>query len=882
MDEEKRPNPEDLLKAIRLEEVRKKRGRLKIFLGMAAGVGKTFTMLEEAHRLNLSEVYIVSGTIDTHGREDTEKLLAGLHHIPEKWIKYKESVFEELDLDKILEVKPQLVLVDELAHSNIPGSRHLKRWQDVEELLTYGIDVYTTLNVQHIESLKDTVEKITGIVVRETIPDSIVDSATFVQIIDITPKELLERLQQGKVYLGEQSIRAAENFFQEDKLTALRQLLLRYGADKVERDLHQMLASQGKIESWRIREKLLVAVSQRSHGQRLIRTAKRLANQLYAPWIALYVDLGKPLTPSEESTISKNLALARDLNAEVLTTTDSDVAGAIARVASQKNVSQILLGSSPQSLLFHWVPRDTILNKVANLCPDVDIHIIRRSTTDKKEKEKRVFATPRFSQLLSYVGVFLWMLTLTAGLGYFFPHTDYQVIGLAYLFNILVMSLFLRRGPLYAAGVLSAVLWNYFFIPLEGSLLIATEGDIVLIALFLLGAFLTGELAERARKYKEKLLNREQTTLTLYEIARVIASSPSTKQILLAVEEKLYSLFGGTCDILLKNTEGSLDLTYSQEIHANPQETAAAIWVFDNSKEAGFSTKTLPSEKRFYLPIKGYSETVGVLAFKPKDQKELSQEEKNLLYTVAQLLGSYIERSLAEERKHKLEYIDQAEKFYQLILSLISNQFQTPLNIIRIAISELKNDKALKDQASSMKALYRIEYALGQLVHVTENISIMAKISAGIAPVKKEKHRIKDLVDACIENVAPFTTSHKMQVHIAPQLPEIEFDFSLIETLFTNLIFNALENSPPHSLIEITAKKVESTLLLSVADEGKGIPEESLDAIFEKFYRLPGTDHSSLGLGLSLAKSIAEIHGGNLKVENRPTGGTKFTLFLPL
>lgn len=880
MDEDRRPDPEDLLKAIRLEEIKKKRGRLKIFLGMAAGAGKTYSMLEEAHRLNVSEVYIVSGTIDTHGREETEKLLDGLHHVPEKWVKYKETIFEELDIDKVLSMKPQLVLVDELAHSNIPGSRHVKRWQDVEELLNNGIDVYTTLNVQHIESLKDVVEKITGITIRETVPDAIIDAANYVQIIDITPKELLERLHQGKIYFGEQSIRAAENFFQEDKLTALRELLFRYSADKVDRDLRELQVAQGK-ESWKIREKLLVAISPRNHAQKLIRIAKRLANNLYVPWIALYVETGKLKTASEEKMLAKNLTLARELNAEVITISDTNIPETISRVANQKDITQVIIGNTPDSFLFQWFPRITILNRLVTNCVDTDIHIIRRTDKEPTDTSFQI-QFPSLSRLLSYFVAACTVIALTVGLSHILPNTDYQVIGLIYLMAILGMSLFFRRGPLFFAALLSTLLWNYYFIPSIGSFSVLNEEDVALLALFFIGAILTGGLAEQVRNNKTMLLKREETTQALYEIARVITTSPSTKQILQSIKQKLKSLFPGHCDILLKTPEGTLDIGTSPDIQSDKQEEAAAMWVFENATEAGWSTLTLPSQRHYFLPIKGYHETVGVLAYRPIDKKSLSTEEKNFLYTVAQLLGTYLERTFTEERKHRLQYVDQTEKFYQLILNMISNQFQTPLNITRIALSELKNDKTFRDYAPGMKALYRIEYAMGQLVHVIENISLMAKITAGIAPLNKEKHAIKSLIDACIENVAQFIGSHKIQVNIQSHLPEIDFDFSLIESLISNLIFNALENSPPLSTVEINAKQVENSLLLSIADEGKGIPPEALGAIFEKFYRVPGTESNGLGLGLSIAKNIAEVHGGNLKAENRPQGGAKFTLFLPI
>lgn len=882
MSEEGRPSPEELLYAIKQEEIKKKRGFLKIFLGMAAGVGKTYAMLEEAQKLHLSEVYIVSGTVDTHGRIETAALLKGLKEIPEKWVKYKDTVFEELDIDEILKLKPQLVLIDELAHSNVPGSRHPKRWQDVNEILDNGIDVFSTLNVQHIESLKDIVEDITGISMRETVPDSIIESASAIQIIDITPQELLRRLREGKVYLPEQSELAALNFFQEDRLTALRQLLFQFASQKIDHDLQILPRSIEYIEEWKSRERLLVAINEKLHSKRLIRAARRIAYNVNASWMVLHVDDGKRLDGKQKDTLAKNLALARDLGAEVVTISDPNVAQAIERVAKQRAITQIIIGKGDIGIFPSFLSGYTVMGKLAQGNTDADLHVIRKTHGSEEATKSTLSNTLLPERWMPYFLVTLISLGVSALCWMYLPFLGYQLVGYLFLVALLSMSLFFPFGPVVLSALLLMGIWNYYFIPQTGTFTITKTEDIALTALFLVTAILAGILGDRSRTQKGSLIKREETAQALYEITRDIANFSSTKQIIQSVKQKLHTIFNAKCEIIIKKGDGSLGFDDAPLIAKDEKERNAALWVYENGKEAGWSTNTLPSCNYLYLPLKGFNEIIGVLAYQPVVERQLSIEEKNFIYTINQQLANHVERTLAEERRHKLEYLNQSEKFYQIILDLISNQFQNPLTIIRIAISELKAEKIFKEHKTGVRSLYRIEYALEKLIHIIENITIMAKINTGLTPINKQKHSLKQLIDVCVENISKFMFSHKLKIQMAEDIPELDFDFSLLEILISNLIFNAIENSPPDTTIEINVKRVENSVLVSVADEGPGIPEKDLGAIFEKFYRLPGGSAQGLGIGLSIAKTIAEIHGGNLKAENRPTVGSKLTLFLPV
>lgn len=382
---EERPNPDKLLQAVQVDEINNNKGSLKVFLGMAAGVGKTYAMLEAAQELQRNGIELAIGTIDTHGRKETAALLDGLKMIPSQQIAYKGALFSELDLDEILRSKPQLVLVDELAHSNVPGSKHAKRWQSVTEILENGIDVYTALNVQHIESLKEFVESITSILIRETVPDSIIETATSIELIDITPEELLERLKQGKVYLGDKSAVAARNFFQKDRLMALREILLRYAAEKIDHDLHCMISTAARPIGWKHREKLLAAISYTPHSQMLIRTTRRLAFNLNAPWIALHVNDGSTLEPEEDRILAKNLLIAKDLGAEVITAIDTDIAAAIKRTCRQQGVTQIVIGQEQTCFSFASLLKRSLLDRLTYNCSDFDIHIVRKTADPQKQ-----------------------------------------------------------------------------------------------------------------------------------------------------------------------------------------------------------------------------------------------------------------------------------------------------------------------------------------------------------------------------------------------------------------------------------------------------------------------------------------------------------------
>lgn len=639
---EERPDPDALLKAVTDEEKKVLRGRLKVFLGMSAGVGKTYSMLEDAHHQIKEGADVVVGIVATHGREDTARLLEGLEVLAPKIIEYKGTLFEELDLESVLKRKPELVLIDELAHTNIPGSRHLKRYQDVLELLDNGIDVSTTINVQHIESLKDMVETITGVPIRETVPDSILENATNIELIDLTPDALLERLSEGKVYLGSQANIAKDHFFREDRLTALRELALRFAAEKVDHELHTLYSKYERTYRWKARERLLVAVSPSPHSQKLIRTTRRLAFTLNVPWLVVYVDTGALLDDEDAQNLAKNLNLARELGAEVITTQDSDVVTAIQRVARQKNVTQIIVGRPPKTGIFGFFEKYPLLDRLATDCSDIDVHVIRQEPISESKIKPLKYPHTGFG---AYCMIFCYVLALTAITFFLEPHLGYRVSGFIFLLAILASSFYFRIGPLIFGSILYGLIWDYFFVPPSNAFSIFFSEDSVMMLLYLTTALVTGLLSNRERLQKEMLIKREKSAEALYDIVREIATNPSRNDVLKSIKRQIGAILHGRCELIIHDKKSDLNFDDVEGFVKDAKEKAAALWVFKNGSEAGKFSSTLPSTLNFYIPLKGHHEMMGVLAYRPHSEVPLTPDEKNFLYTVSQQLAYYLERT---------------------------------------------------------------------------------------------------------------------------------------------------------------------------------------------------------------------------------------------
>lgn len=873
-DDEDKPNPDELLRAIQKQEKQKEFGRLKIFFGMSAGVGKTYSMLENAQQKLKNGVNVVVGTINTHGRKETEALLQGLPIIPEKWIKYKDTVFEEMDLETIIDTKPQLVLVDELAHTNVPGSKHPKRWQDVIEIIDAGIDVYTTLNVQHLESRKDLVESLTGIQVRETVPDLILERATSIELIDIPPPELLQRLTEGKVYLGDQSRIAAEHFFQEENLMALREIALRFTAEKVDHDLHGILQGKG----WKTRERLMVAISSSPSSEQLIRATRRLSFELDAPWIVVYVDIGTALNDQDQAKLNRYFNLARELGAEVITTHDLDIATALQRIARQRDITRIVIGRPTKKKINIWnLFLGSFVDRLENENKHIDIIILRQEKlTNIYQRSLPIY---QVSANWKAYGIALAFGAGTTAFGLLVsPLIGYKSVGFIFLLGILILSFFVGRGPIFLAAILSAVCWDLLFIPPVFTPTISDPEDITLVILYFFVAAIMGILTSRMREQDQFLHRREEKIERLYEIERDIANATNLQYLRLNVSSHLESSFPGKFDILIKSSDNQLIFDSQLPLLKEEKEKAAAVWVFQNGKVGGWSTDTLPTAKGIYFPIQFSKFTVGVLAYHPKKDRSLSMEEMNFIQTVAQQLGIYLERYIFEERVNKQDYTRQIERMHQSIFHSLNRSFYVPLDgILKInhKIQQESADPHIRSLASQM------EQFIANIKLTVDNIIAISELESGFVHFDRKKNSIKKLIDCILSDVKPFMNGHPIDLELPFQILFLPFDFNLLRLALNNLILNAFEYSNSSKPINIKLEVFENEFWLSVLDEGPGIPEEIIPLIFDKFYHAPGTS-KGLGLGLAIVKAVVDIHHGKIEVKNRKEKGTGFSLILPL
>jgi two-component system, OmpR family, sensor histidine kinase KdpD len=880
--EDHRRDPDSLLQAIKEELQKKHEGKLKIFFGMAAGVGKTYEMLEEAHQLLKEGKDVVVGIINTHGRQDTAALLEGLPIIPEKTLRYKDANFKELDLDAILKRKPQLVLIDELAHTNIPGSRHPKRWQDVIEIIESGIDVFTTMNVQHLESRKEIVEAITGIPVRETVPDLILERATQIELIDITPPDLLKRLKEGKVYLGDMPKIAVENFFKEDHLAALREIALRFTAEKVVHDLQSMAELGEAPQSYLFKDCLLVAVDESAESAHLIRAARRFAYKIDIPWLVAYISDGSLLSQEERSKLDKNLSLARELGAEVITTADASQTHAIQKLINQKRVTQLVLKRPSKKNVLDLFKNEISLSKILEENPLVDVLVMREMRPEAFSKSQTAFKKFLSSvNFNAYWQAFGFILILTFFNAFLVPIVGYQAIGFIYLLGILVLSLFTSSGPILFGALLSGIALNYLFMDTPDATKVESKTDNYFFAIYLLTALIFGILVTRVRQSEKMLMIREKHAQILYQITQEITKAHSLKELFQAVTFQLSSFFNGEFAILLADEDLSLVSRDLPLFLKDEKELAVAQWTLKNGKSAGWSTDTLPSVHTLYIPMKGIDTVVGVLAYRPKIATPLLIEESNIIHTVAQQLAIYLERHTFEEKTRKIRYNHHVDHIQQTIIDLVSQEFDQPLASLIAAKESLNSPQIIENPREFSNCKDEVSDAIESLGRAVANFKEMARLSSGISNLHATPHDLSQFVYTVCNKMKRSLENHLLVIKIPPSIPKITFDENLLEIVLREILLNAVYYSPIGTTIEISAKPAEDHVSVTISDQGPGIPPIEFDRIFEKFYQVPGARKKGSGLGLSVAKSIIEFHLGRIEVYNKREGGAALVIILP-
>lgn len=881
-----RPNPDALLAAINRESGAGQRGRLKVFLGMAPGVGKTYAMLSDGRARDAEGIDVVVGYVETHGRSETEALLPGMLIAPRKKVEHRGIILEEMDIDAILLLRPQVVLVDELAHTNAPGSRHPKRYQDVLELLDQGIDVSTTLNVQHVESRADAVRQVTGATVQETVPDSVLERADEVELIDISPARLRERLASGKVYLGARADAAAKNFFKEDHLTALREIALRLTAERVDQQLRGIRQGQASGKSLASGDRVMVAVGASPFSLRLVRRARRIAYSLGAPWIAVSVDSGIVLSAEAQRQLDKNLSLARELGAEVIFTRDRNVARALIRVAQENNVSRIVAGKPLDHPLTELLRGGSMVDHLIWLSGPIDVYVV---TADAPMARRGFFRSLRTNAVIPKSQYFLALVSiiaLTAVSWLLVPITGYRTIALFYLLLVIVHGLLFSRGPVLLAATLSGLLWDYLFIPPIFTFYIGTFEDLLMFLIFFVVALVTGQLTSIIRTQERDERKREQRAQALYRLTKSIAAATSADELLTKASAEIDEIFGLETAFVLARTKFVLqpEAHHASTFKPDEKEMGVATWAYQNRHNAGRFTDTLPSAEAFHIPLLTAEHVLGVMAVRTSNSSELLHLDlRDMLESFARQIAIGLEK---EQLRHQAEagrVLEKSDQLHKTLFNSVSHELRTPLSIIQAGLERLASEADRHGVTSNEKPLLvEMDRALDRLNRLVKNLLDSARLESGQLEPKREWGEVMDLIDSAVELVRPALGDNQLKMELPAKLPFIRADFGLLSQALGNLIHNAIVHTPDRTKIVLRVEQHDSSLSILVIDSGPGFPPELLPRLFTKFHRASDNHPGGVGLGLSIAKGFVEAHGGKLHAQNSADGGAILTIELPL
>ena len=874
-DSEKK-DPDQLLADIQKEEIKENRGKLKIFFGMAAGVGKTCEMLKNGQRLYSEGVDIVIGYVETHNRNYTKSLVQGLPTIPRKPISYKNVSVEEMDIDAILLRKPKLVLVDELAHTNTPGMRHPKRYQDVIEILDNGIDVYTTLNIQHLESRADIVEAITNIKIWERIPDSILEIANEVELIDLVPDDLLKRLTEGKIYAKDKVETALKSFFQKTNLTALREMSLSFTSKLVDREL-KLLNSGDK---YKLSERILVAIGANANSENLIRWAKRISFNIQSPWIVAYVDTGRKLQEKERLQISKDISLARELGAEIVTIEESNVVDGILKLAHQNKITQIIIGKTKENFFQRFFLNKSITSELIRKSENININIV-----PEKLESKHFFNLSAFLNFSLGVGWCLFgtgvISLITIGCLFLVSFTGYWTVALILLFAVTALALFIGRGPVLISAGLSACLWNFLFIPPRFTFYIEKLEDGMMFIVYFFIAAILGSLTNRLRTKESAIRLREGRIVSLYNFSQLLARSHSMKDIVKATVNFIDESLEAKCCILLKDEKENL----ANEVHEDSnlllseKEKAVALWAFKNKKPAGRFTDTLPLSEGYYIPLLTAGSAIGVIGLVIKDNEKLTLDKEALLQTFTSQIAIAIERIYLGKTKQRALMLEESERLYKILLNSVSHEFRTPLTAIRGSVNLLLDGKTSEEINRSL--LNEIHTAYEKLNRLVDNLLDMSRLESGMIKLNMEWYDIQDLISVVLKRLENELRGKEINLEISDSLPLVRIDFVLMEQVISNLLYNAIIHTPSNTKITIRVTIPRTDLTIMIEDNGPGFVGIDTERIFDKFYQ-GKYNKSGIGLGLSICKGLVEIHGGKILAENIPEGGARFIIRLPV
>jgi len=874
-----RPDPDELLASLKLEEEKSKRGKLKIFFGMCAGVGKTYTMLEAAQAEKLKGTDIIIGYVETHNRKETAELTEGFELIPRKTYQYKSTTVYEMDLDAIIARKPNIVLVDELAHTNAPGSRHTKRFQDVLELLDNGINVYTTVNVQHLESRSDTVAQITGIIVRETLPDEIFENADEIEVVDLTPEELLQRLSDGKVYNPERSKEAIESFFRKGNITALREMALRIVADRVDRQLHEYMQLKRIKGPWKSGLHLLVAVSHTQQSSKLLRWAKNLSYTMGSDLQAVYVETSHKLSQKESEQLNRNINLARQLGVKFRIITNNDMVKAIVDFAQKENITHIIIGKPRVRNLLTLLRLGNFVNRLIRYSGNIDVYILG-SDYMAKDKFREKVSLPSFtSDIRQYFAASL-IVILTAIFCIFIKDLiGYQVVSFCLLFIVSTLAFFFGTGPILLSATLSALIWDFFFIPPPYTLHVDKPEDMLMLVMFFIIALLSGVLTSRIKRQEMKTRVREERTNALYQLTKELSTATGVEELVNIAKNDINKYFNLKSRILIKNESNQLDFVSRDDnsFSLTRNDMSIAEWTFQHNTKAGKNTDTLPSGNYTFYPLKGNQMNLGVIAI--KQGSVFTQGEEQFWETFISQISGKFEREYLRNLAKQAFFLNESDKLYKTLFNSISHELRIPVaTIMGASDSLLSLHHPLEVQNELAHEILKASKRLNRLI---DNLLNMSRLESGHITLRLDWCDIHDLINKVTENLQDELKPFRLHIVIPDDMPFVKIDFGLMEQVLYNLIYNATQYASTSTNLRVKAFYDNGVLTLQVMDRGPGFPAKEISLIFNKFYRVEGSKAGGTGLGLSIAKGFIEAHNGTITAVNRQNGGATFTIKIP-
>jgi two-component system, OmpR family, sensor histidine kinase KdpD len=888
---EQRPSPEALLAQARREE-KGSLGRLKIFVGAAPGVGKTYEMLQAARAKMKEGVDVLVGVVETHGRKETEALLEGLPVLPRKPTIYVNRILSEFDIDAALRRRPQLILVDELAHTNVPGSRHPKRYQDVEELLDAGIDVYSTVNIQHIESLNDVVAQITRVRVREIVPDEILDRADAVELVDLTPEDLIQRLKEGKVYVPKQAERALKHYFSPANLTALRELALRRTAERVDEQLLEQMQARAIPGPWAAGERILVCVDEDPRAAGLVRYCKRLADRLRASWIVLSLETSRSLQLSEaqKDRIAETMRLAERLDGETITLPAKGrrIADDIIAFAQKNNITHIIVGKSTRARWFELL-HGSIVHDLVRRAGNISVHVIAGEEPEERQAATGKVATDG-SQTFDALPYAVAIAAVAAMLGISValrPVLGIENVDLIFLTAIVGIAVRYGLWPSLFASVLASLAYNFFFLPPVYTFTITDPTNVAAFLLFALLSVIVSNLAARGQTRAVAAHDRVRSIESLYRFSRKLSGAGTLDDVLWATAHQIASMLKVRVVLLLpENGSIAVKAGYPPEDALDEPDLAAAKWAWEKNRPAGRDSDALPGAKWLFQPMRTGRGPIGIVGIcRDEPGPLLRVDQRRLLDALIDQSALSIERVRLVEDVDRVKRIAETDRLRSALLTSISHDLKTPLAAVLGSAGALRDLAPSLDDDAKADLIATIIDEAERLNRFIANLLDMTKLESGAVVPNVGPHDIGEIVATALTRASRILTNHKVEMELASDMPMALVDAVLFEQVLFNLLDNAAKYAPPQSTIRIQSWRDAGRLFLRVLDEGPGIPAGDLERIFDKFYRVQKGDQvrAGTGLGLAISRGFVEALQGTLTAANRTDrSGAEFTIALPI